>query len=245
MYLSNHVLIQSCTYQTMYLFNHVLIKQCTYSTMYLSNHVLIHPCTYPTMYLFNHVLIQPCTYQTMCYQIMYLSNHVLIKPCTYSTVYFFIHVLNQPCTYSTMYWMFPFFLCCTLFDSAGRQISPLYMVGILNGNSEHNAWRKIGKIRFVTPLALIKFLKISGLLLTCAPISELPSNLSTMHLYFLYFPQGFYSTFPERLFCGVHKVFIKLKGNFGHGLRIYIPERKIEIMHSINYYDVKQIGYLE
>ena len=61
---------------------------------------------------------------------------------------------------------------------------------ILDGNSEHvaHALRKIGlfgekKHRFVTSLDLIKCLKRNKQqkwLLTCAPISELPSNLSTI-----------------------------------------------------------------
>ena len=62
-----------------------------------------------------------------------------------------------------------------------------YMVLILDGNSEHvaHAWRKMGpfggkNIRFVTARDLIKcleYIKLPRLLLTCAPISWLPSNM--------------------------------------------------------------------
>ena len=64
------------------------------------------------------------------------------------------------------------------------------MVLTLDGNSEHvaHAWKKWvfpkrHKIRFVTTLNLIKCLKHikkQRLRLTCAPISDLPSNISTM-----------------------------------------------------------------
>ena len=66
------------------------------------------------------------------------------------------------------------------------------IVLILYGNLEHvaHAWRKIDLfeekyIRFATALDLIKFLiqiKYQRLILTCAPISELPFNISTMRV---------------------------------------------------------------
>ena len=64
------------------------------------------------------------------------------------------------------------------------------MVLILYSSSEHDAhtWIKLGifgqkKIRFVTVLDVIECLKQvkhQGLIHTCAPISELPSKISTM-----------------------------------------------------------------
>ena len=96
--------------------------------------------------------------------------------------------IAQPYNYSTFLELQPL----TYINGFNLRTYILNMALILDGNLEHvtnaHAWRKIGffrekKIGYVTVLDLIKGLKqikYHRLLLTCAFISKLLSNMSTM-----------------------------------------------------------------